>query len=171
MNHGISENDWIEYLEGCALPAERTRIDEHLFTCSQCQEFGRRMARTAEILKDVGEATRRHYGTQDKQLDISLAKVLGRVLDVEASEKCLGHREIVERLKYVEELLATMCGSWTAINALRVAANSSLVGSVDNLTEHNWMVFLKKLTSITSVFCGDAGARLLWEYGQLEGAA
>ena len=171
MNHGISEQDWIEYLDNRLLPGERGRIDEHLLTCRQCQEFERRMARTVEMLQDVGDVTRRHYVMQDEQLYVSLAKVLGRVLDVEASEKSLGRRAILERLNYVEELLATMCGSWTAVNALRVAAKSSLVGSVDNLTEHNWISFLKKLTSITSVFCGDAGARLLWEYGQFEGAA
>jgi hypothetical protein len=70
-------------------------------------------------------------------------------------------------MKYLEGILAAMCGEWTAVNALRVAANSSLGGLHEPVTQDNWMSFLKKLTSITSVFCGDAGARLLWEYGNL----
>jgi predicted anti-sigma-YlaC factor YlaD len=167
MIHGISERAWIQYLDKQVEASERERIEAHLAGCGECREFCKRMARTDELLHRLADEQAERFPLQNEQLHINLAKVLARVLDAEAREGALSRPAITQRMKYLEEILAAMCGEWTAVNALRVAANSSLAGAHEQVTQDNWMSFLKRLTSITSVFCGDAGARLLWEYGNV----
>ncbi len=167
MIHGISEQAWIQYLDKQLEVSERERIEAHLADCAECREFCKRMARTDEFLHRLADEHAERFPLQNEQLHINLAKVLARVLDAEAREGALSRPAIAQRMKYLEEILAAMCGEWTAVNALRVAATSSLAGAHEHVTQDNWMSFLKKLTSIASVFCGDAGARLLWEYGNV----
>jgi predicted anti-sigma-YlaC factor YlaD len=167
MMHGISERAWIQYLDQQLEASERGRIDVHMVSCAECREFCRRMGRADELLHRLADERAERFPLQNEQLHINLAKVLARILDVEAREGALSRPAIAQRIEYLEELLAAMCGEWTAVNALRVAAHSTLAGAHVQVTQDNWMAFLKKLTSITSVFCGDAGARLMWEYGNV----
>lgn len=167
MMHGISEQQWIDYLDQRLDDSERARIAVHLAGCPECREFHGRISRTVKSLQEMGAEMRRGFPLEAEQLHISLAKVLARVLDAEARREGLSQVDIQERLNHLEDCLALMCGSWTAVNALRVAARSSIHDSLGQLTQDNWPMFLKRLTSITSVFCGDTGARLVWEYGKL----
>ncbi len=166
--HGISEQQWIDYLDQRLLGGdEHACIDAHLADCHECRELHRRMSRTVKSLQEMGFEVGRRFPVDEDQLHVSLAKVLARILDTEARQQRLTHTGIQERLDQLEEMLALMCGSWTAVNALRVAAKNTLVNSLDELTTDNWTSFLKRLTAIAEVFCGDTGAKLVWEYGKL----
>ncbi|SRR6266545_534849 len=167
MTHGISEQQWLDYLDQQLDSGERARVELHLAGCVECREFHSRISRTVKSLQEMGVEMRHGFPLDDEQLHISLAKVLARVLDAEARRDGLSQADIEERLNHLEDCLALMCGSWTAVNALRVAARNSIHDSLGQLTEDNWPVFLKRLTSIASVFCGDSGAKLVWEYGKL----
>lgn len=167
MTHGISEEAWIQYVDDQLSAAERRRIDAHLVECSACSEFLLRIAGVDRILEREACMFREAFPLDPDCVHVALAEVLVRALDSDAKEQALTHRAVAEHLRRLEEVLAAMCGSWTAVNALRLAAMNSIARSPEHLTQTNWPSFLENLTLIASVFCGDAGARLLWEHGQL----
>ncbi len=165
--HGITEQEWMDYLDQRLAGSAYARIDAHLASCHKCREFQERMLRTEKSLAVAGVELKRGQPLDDEQLNLGLAKILARILDAEAKQQGLSRHAIQERLNNLEELLALMCGSWTAVNALRLAAEGTLVSSLDKLTQDNWPSFLNRLSSIAAVFCGEAGAKLVSEYGRL----
>ena len=165
--HGITEQQWIDYLDRRLDAGESARVEAHLDACAECRAFQSSMMRTTLSLSEAGAQVRGSFPVEAEQTHNALAHVLARVLDAEARQQKLSRGEIEERLEQLEEILAEMCGSWTAANALRVASRNAIHDSVGKLTPDNWPSFLKRLASIASVFCGDTGAKLVLEYGRL----
>lgn len=165
--HINSEEDWVNYIEGRVKPAERLKLETHLEECAECNDLYGRLLRTEMTLKKSGLKAKSDFVITEEEINVGLAKVLARILDSEATAQNLNRDAVQVRLEQLEDILAAMCGSWTAVNALRVAAEGTLAKSPANLTQETWIPFLKKLKSIASVFCGDTGAKLVWEYGQL----
>jgi hypothetical protein len=165
--HIKSEQDWIDYIEDNLDVAKRASFKTHLEECAECRDFEAHMRRTEMALVDTAVEINNKFVVSEEETNIALAKVLARILDSEAREQNLGRDAIKVRLEQLEDILAAMCGSWTAVNALRVAAEGTLAKTPAKLTEETWLPFLERLKSIASVFCGDTGARLVWEYGQL----
>jgi hypothetical protein len=165
--HIKSEQDWINYIEDNLHEAERASFKTHLEECAECRDFEAHMRRTEMALVDTAVKINNKFVVSEEETNIALAKVLARILDSEAREQNLGRDAIKVRLEQLEDILAAMCGSWTAVNALRVAAEGTLAKNPAKLTEETWLPFLERLKSIASVFCGDTGAKLVWEYGQL----
>lgn len=165
--HGISEQQWVDYLDRNLDGAETARIKAHLGACAECRKQHEGMLRTVRSLETAAARVRDFFPVEQERTHVALAHVLARVLDAEAKEQKLTGDEIRVRLEQLEEILTDLCGSWTAANALRVAARTTIDDSLGKLNRANWLSFLKRLTSIASVFCGDTGARLVWECGQL----
>jgi hypothetical protein len=165
--HINSEQDWIDYIEDRVDAAKRARFENHLEECADCRDFEAQMRQTELALMETAVEINNKFAVSEEESNLALAKVLARILDSEAREQNLGRDAIKVRLEQLEDILAAMCGSWTAINALRVAAEGTLAKTPAKLTEETWLPFLERLKSIASVFCGDTGAKLVWEYGQL----
>lgn len=165
--HGISEKVWMNYFDENIATDEKLRIDSHLSACPNCRDFYEKMVKTEISLKLAGVEIRNSFQVDEHSISINLAKVLARILDTEAKQQSLSRNAIKIRLEQLEDILAVMCGSWTAVNALRVAAEKTIADSPENLSDENWLPFLEKLKNITSVFCGESGAKLIWQYGQL----
>jgi len=164
MNHGISDDQWVSYLDG--EPDYRDQIEAHLIGCQRCWEFNERLARTATRLGSAGEAMRHHFPLSDGMLHRSLGKLLARIRrhpDYSETEQPL---EVRARLDSLKEVLAPMCGSTTATRALAAAAMGSPARSLDRVSEENWDPFLTSLKSIAIVMCGETGAHLVWVSGQ-----
>lgn len=81
--HGISEQEWVDYLnlafKGSA--QERERLDRHLASCMDCRELYERILRTEQSLQAAGTEIRGGFPLDDEQLHFSLVKVLVRILD------------------------------------------------------------------------------------------
>jgi hypothetical protein len=169
MIHGFSEEQWDDYIEGRADDAARDRIEAHLIGCLSCWEFHERMANATRALRASAAGSRAIFALQDQQLHAGLRGVFEKISEAEAEEGRPGarpHLAIQQKLEELAALMSPMCGSQTAINALRVAAQSSPARSLEQVTEDNWAPFLSKLKSIAAVMCGETGASLVWESGQ-----
>ena len=165
MNHGISDDQWASYLDG--EPNYRDQIEAHLIGCRQCWEFNERMSRTASRLDAAGGAMRHHFPLPDGILHRSLARVLRRIRRQNEFPESEQPVEVRARLDSLKEVLAPMCGSKTATRALAAAAMGSPARSLERVSEENWHPFLTSLKSIAVVMCGETGAHLVWESGQL----
>jgi hypothetical protein len=169
MIHGFSEKDWNDYIEGLADESLRDRIEAHLIGCWDCWDFYGQMARATGALRSTGENIRASLTLPDRALHAGLRGVFEKL---KAAESAMGltdasrHRTIGQKLEALAAVMSPMCGSQTAINALRAAAVNSRAQSLDQVTADNWPSFLNHLRSIATVMCGETGAHLVWERGQ-----
>lgn len=163
MIHGFSEKDWNDYLEGTADEALRDRIEAHLIGCRDCWELHNRMARVTAALRSGGELIRTNLALPDQALQAGMRGVFEKL---NAAEPVSPPQVIEQKLDLLAAVLAPMCGGYTAVNALRVAAVKSPAQSLDRINADNWTPFLKRLRTIAAVMCGETGAHLVWESGQ-----
>lgn len=161
--HGLTDQEWIDYFDGVMEPEARDRLEAHLIGCELCWEFHDRMARTGERLRAAAERTRESLPFGDAQLHQALGSALGRLRGGAARPPA----SVRARLDDLTAVMAPMCGVQTTSQALRAAALSSPARSLDAVTSDNWEPFLASLTSIAAVMCGETGAHLVWESGQL----
>ncbi|HKX33514.1 MAG TPA: zf-HC2 domain-containing protein [Blastocatellia bacterium] len=168
MTHGISEKEWNDYLEGEAGDQLRDRIEAHLIGCLPCWEFHEQMALTTRILREAGEEMQSILALQDPQLRDGLHGVFRRIKAAESTAAVLRRYSIQKRLDALAAVMAPMCGSETAFKALKAAAKVSPARSLEQVTADNWAPFLTSLKSIAVVMCGETGAHLVWESGQLQ---
>jgi hypothetical protein len=169
MIHGFSEKDWNDYIEGLADESLHDRIEAHLIGCWDCWDFYGQMAHATEALRSTGENIRASLTLPDRALHAGLHGVFEKL---NAAESAMGltdtsrHRAIEQKLEALAAVMTPMCGSQTAINALRAAAVNSPAQSLEQVTADNWPSFLNHLKSIAIVMCGETGAHLVWERGQ-----
>lgn len=169
MMHLFSEEEWNDYIEGQVDDETRDRVEAHLIGCLSCWEFYERMANATRALRVSGAGTRAIFALHDRQLHAGLRGVFAKINAVEAEGRNAGaqsHRTIQQKLDALAAVMTPMCGSRTAIKALRAAAQVSPARSLERVTEDNWTSFLASLRSIAAVMCGETGARLVWESGQ-----
>ncbi|MEP7340344.1 MAG: hypothetical protein ABI977_21605 [Acidobacteriota bacterium] len=169
MIHGFSEKDWNDYIEGAANEALRDRIEAHLIGCWNCWELHDQLAHATEALSATGEGIRQSLALQDYQLHAGLRGVFEKLTAAELVTRhstASPHHAIQQKLDALAAVMTPMCGSQTAINALRAAAINSPAMSLERVTADNWPPFLNRLKSIATVMCGETGAHLVWERGQ-----
>src|SRR5215470_7310652 len=151
MTHLFSEEEWNDYIDGRIDDEARDRIEAHIIGCLSCWEFYERMATATRALTACGAGLRAAFA---------------KINEAEAAKRERPLRAIQQRLDALAEVMAPMCGSQTAIKALRAAAQVSPARSLESVTEDNWTSFLSSLKTIAAVMCGETGARLVWESGQ-----
>jgi putative zinc finger protein len=167
MIHGISEKEWNDYLEGVLDEAGRDRIEAHLIGCLSCWEFHEQMALTTQALRIAGADIRDDLSLQDHQLRQGMRGVFARIRSAELETVFSEQSSIKQRLDALAAVMAPMCGSQTARKALNAAARVSPARSLEQVTLENWTPFLTSLKSIAIVMCGETGAHLVWESGQI----
>lgn len=159
--HGLTDQDWIDYFDAAMGPEARDRLEAHMIGCELCWEFHDRMVRTRERLHASAERAREGVPLEDSEVNRALVATLGRLRGAAPSTA------VRARLEDLTAVMAPMCGVQTTSNALRAAALSSPARSLDAVNSDNWEPFLTSLTSIAAVMCGETGAHLVWESGQL----
>jgi predicted anti-sigma-YlaC factor YlaD len=160
MNHGLTDQEWMDYFDGVLEPEARDRLEAHLIGCELCWEFYDRMARAGERLRAASERARESLPLSDAEMYRALGATLRRTRGNTSSATM-----IRERLDDLEAVMTPMCGARTTTNAFDAAARSSTARSLAGVTPDNWTSFLKSLTSIAVVMCGETGADLVWETG------
>ena len=167
MKHGITEQEWEAYSEGCLDEAASDRIEAHLIGCLTCWEEYERLKKAANAWHAAGAAVRWQTPLSDAALHEGLQRVLARARATDITQDITEKAAIQTRLTQLEDVLALLCGTRTAFCALRTAANSTPAHRLNLLTAEHWEPFLDRLASIALVLCGAAGAELIRAGGQL----
>ena len=163
MNHGITDKEWMLYLEGELDEEALERLENHLVSCKSCWEHFDQMAGAEEQLRVTGEGIRRELALCDRALYRALVSTVSRISRQERPAD-----DVKARLDYLRATMAPMCGAHTAERALRLAAEASPAKSLEAVTVEHWNPFLLTLTSIAAAMCGQTAADLIWESGQAE---
>ena len=154
MRHGISELEWIEYLDGSDGP-DQFRMAAHLEMCPECRGFLKRMRAVDTALSSAASRIREEIVVAPDQLAQALENSL-----TDARDRCVS-----VRIGALYLLLASMCGRETSSRAIRAAAHRILEVSPGLMRNRLWTGFLDNLQSIIAPLCGEPAARLIWERG------
>lgn len=165
MKHGITAENWEDYLDGKLPPEERDRIEAHVIGCVACWELHERMVSLNTRLRAAGAALGRNHVLSDEQLKAGLRGVYAYIsANPEASAALT---PVQQRLGELEAVMTVFCGTQTAVNALQSAAKQSPAKRLPHVSPENWEAFLTRLTAIAHVLFGITGARLVSESGRL----
>lgn len=165
MQHGITEQEWNDYLDGLAEPELRTRIEAHLIGCMACWEFYERLANVSTSLHEAGLEARGQMMIEDKRLHVMLRAVFTRLRA--AGAESVTQKQIQVWLESLETALSPICGAEAAAKVLHAAARYSPAQSLESVRPDNWEPFLDRLTNIAEAMCGDTFASLIQERGQM----
>jgi len=165
MNHGITDQEWNEYIDGTAAADVTRRIQAHCAACLECWEFYEQMSCSNRILQDAGHDARRRFTVDQKQIKRLLTNVIAAIRSDEGG--FLDPQHVKGRLDMLETVFAPFCGSRAAVRALESAAAQSTACTLEQITEDNWEPFLERLTAIAAAMVGDTFASLVWEQGRL----
>ena len=164
MTHGISDQEWSDYLDGLASPELRRRIESHITACISCWEFNQRMSLVTMSLEEAGQEARELLTLEDRRLHHLMRGTFTRL---RAEGGIPGRAQVEVRLNTLETVLAPFCGIQAAVQALQTAARESPARSLDRVSDVNWEPFLDRLTDIAATLCGDTFAILVRERGRL----
>ena len=165
MKHGISHEEWEDYLAGQTTPYARDRIEAHLIGCLPCWQRYQQESRAIRELQEAAAEAQERLTISDQRLS-SMFAVLRE--NIRASEKdATIPGQIQSSLESLKSVLDPVFGSQAALRAMQLAANGSYSFSLDRITQEGWNAFLERLTAITSIICGDVFAGLIMEQGKL----
>ncbi|QQS48520.1 MAG: hypothetical protein IPM66_07800 [Acidobacteriota bacterium] len=165
MQHGITEQEWNDYLDGTASIELRTRIEAHLIGCIHCWEFYEQMANVSKLLHEAGNEARGSLTLEDRRLHVMLRGVFAS-LRASAGEE-VTQEKVQQWIDSLETMLAPICGAQAAALALQTAAKYSPARTIERVRPDNWEPFLDRLSSIAAAMCGDTFASLVQERGQM----
>jgi anti-sigma factor RsiW len=158
MPHGLSEEKWIEYLEGGLPPPEAARLKAHAAGCPECGEMLRGLSVWRQNLVVEAARIREAFETSPEDLDRLLAASLGRIRE---TRNPWTFREAVTLLRL---LLEPFCGSGTAGAAVHLAVRKSTAeGSDENSAD--WNCFVSNMSEMMSSVCGTEAGRLIHQVG------
>lgn len=160
MNHGISQEQWEEYLAGALPPEAHDRIEAHCIGCVPCWELRERLVRCDARLREAGAALTRTHVLSDEQLRAGLRGVYTLIAAGRQAEP------VQQRLDELAAVMTVFCGDTAASQALQTAAQRSPAHSLKQVTRENWEPFLQRLSAIAQVVCGRTGAHLVLECGR-----
>jgi len=166
MNHGITDKEWMLYLEGELDEATVHGLEAHLVSCKSCWDYFDQLAGAGEQLRVTGEAIRSELSLCDRALYRALVSTVSRINRQEKPSD-----NMKARLDYLRSIMAPMCGARTVERALKLAAEASPAKTLEAVSDEHWNPFLLMLTSIAAVMCGETAADLIWESGQAEVAS
>lgn len=161
MKHGISEQEWNDYIEGLASAVTRDRIEAHLTACQSCWNFYEQAVRLNEALGEAGEEACRHLTLDNRQLHRLLRGTFVQL----HREPAVTQSQVCGRLGRLKRVLTPFCGAEAAMRALQAAARHSPANSLDCVTYDNWEPFLERLAAIAAAMCGETFGSLVREQG------
>ena len=164
MKHGITDEDWEDFLAGQAAAHSRARIDAHLIGCVQCWELYQQEAPAMRALEAAAAEARENLAVPDDQLQSMLAAVLA---SIRMEEDSAANAQIRGGLDFLRSILVPVFGPKATQCALLLAANGSGSRPLDRMTRETWNAFLERLADMVSIICGDVLAGLIREHGQL----
>jgi len=165
LKHGITEEEWEDYLADQSIQQSRQRIDAHLVKCSHCWERYQDESPTILALVAAAKEAKEKLVVSDERLHSMLAVVIAnaRILeDVSTTPD-----EIRSGLHFLRAILVPVFGPKAAQCAMVLAANGAATRPLERMTFESWNIFVERLATIISIICGDVFAGLIREHGQL----
>jgi len=166
MPHGISEQQWIEYLDGSLNSPQSVALRDHARCCPECAETLRELSLWREKLVEEAALVRAAFEASPADLDRLLSASLERIRPFEPaayfSDPSWSFREAVTLLRLLVE---PFCGSGTAGATIHLAVQRSTLNGTYAHTPAAWELFVSNMSEVVSSVCGTAAGRLVNQVG------
>jgi hypothetical protein len=153
--HGISEQEWVEFSDGTGDARLRAKIEAHLSTCAECAGLHRELLEWRARLAGEGARMRQAMELPEAELERMLTESLERVGAAAPVAKRAGASEGLAMLR---TLLAPVFGAGTVRAAIDAALRRT---APDGITVATWTAFAGALGDIIQPVCGMAAGRLV----------
>jgi hypothetical protein len=155
MEHGITEQQWMEFHEGGLDPKSRAAIEGHLAACAECASLHEELVMWRERLAGEGTRIRQAMELGQPELERMLAVSMERVAAAAPLVRQCGAAEGVAMLR---TLLSPVFGDGTVRAACDAAVRRA---APEGVTSATWAAFTYALDEIIRPICGIAAGRLV----------
>jgi hypothetical protein len=165
MTHGISEQQWLEYIAGGLDRAERERVLTHAERCADCARLLSELEAWHDLMTAEAARLRRACRLPDGQLDDMLARSLERI---HAAEPAGLRQGLAWTVREAMSLLSSLTESFGGPGTARATMDLAVLRSTDSrgvVTGTNWRLFVANLSEVIDSVCGSAAARLVGRAG------
>ncbi len=163
MAHGISEQDWLRFIDGNLDAAARRRLEDHIASCPDCTAEAGELRHWHVLLRDEGYRLSEALRMEESHVETLLERSLERMRQVAPMgvRRAWSVRDGLTILRFVMD---PICGSGATRAAINLAILRS-AGAGRDLTGTNWGLFVGNLREATSLICGQAAGRLVFRAG------
>jgi len=160
MAHGISEQDWMRYLDGDLERVEWQRVDDHVAACQACASQASELRQWQGLLREEGTRLGEAIRSDERQVETLIERSLDRIRRARAAAAWT----VTDGLSLLRFVMEPICGSGATRAAMNLAIQRS-AGSEEDLTGTNWGLFVVNLGEATTLVCGLATGRLVSRAG------
>ncbi|MCU1236440.1 MAG: hypothetical protein JWP63_4407 [Candidatus Solibacter sp.] len=166
MQHGITEQQWLAFLEDSLEPRERMRIQAHLDGCPDCRNLYSEMHAWGQAIARGAAKLRAGAELSEVQIErfVAMALIGIRVARRESKRRNESW-SVPEALVLLRALLAPFCGLGTARAAVQLAVRESDLDEEGSASGTHWGKFVAYLTQTISQQCGISTGRLVGRVG------
>lgn len=159
MNCQLYDAQWTDYLDETLSFRARQDIESHMRVCADCRA-------QLQALRDVDQRLRIECGLIQQTLKPSEAVQIAARQRILAVLRQTAPKGVHERLWRVRWVLALLCGSNTATRIIEAAESHTEVSAGARPSEQKWLLFLRRLSFLTTEVCGCSAGELIWAVGK-----
>lgn len=166
MQHGISEQEWIQYIDSNLRAKKQASIRTHVDGCRECAQLLAELSTWQELLKEEASQLRETFQTSQAEIEPLLAQCLARIRTAESAKTRTGLRwTVTEAMSLLRFLLEPICGQGTTQATMNLAIQRSAADRDGHITSQNWKLFIANLSDAIASICGSAAGRLVGRVG------
>jgi hypothetical protein len=159
MRHGITAQEWIEYLGGTLPEQAAARIRSHVEGCAECAQLVQEQLLWHNRLTRESARMRWALELPEQEMARLLESTLAKVQELEApADSVTRKRSTLDSMLLMQSLMEPIFGAGTARMAMDLAVRRSTHGNFDS---GNWPLFVTNLSEAVAAVCGSAAARLV----------
>lgn len=168
--HGITETQWMEYLDGTLPESVCARIRSHLARCAECRSMHHQLLEWESAVAQ--ETTRLHVATarNSTEIDLLAARFLENVRQNQIRPTQRAPFKPAEAVRLLRTLLDPLCGAGAARNAVQLATEQSCRAGQQDVSVPNWGLFVRNLSKNVGCVYGSPARVLIERVGSLVGA-
>lgn len=168
--HGITETQWLEYLDGSLPESVCVRIRSHLAECAECRSMYQQLLKwESAVVQEIGRihvAATRSSG----EIDLLAARFLESVRENRIRPTQSAPFPPAEAVRLLRALLDPLCGAGAARNAVQLATEQSCRAGEQDVSVPNWSLFVRNLSKNVGRVYGSPARVLIERVGSLVGA-
>jgi hypothetical protein len=164
MTHGITEREWLEYIEGGLRRVRAAEIERHVETCADCAQMLAELSEWQRNLSREGLRLRNAATPSDEELDRFVDRALQSVVGGAAAGSPR-RRSTVQDVFLLRALIEPIFGRGTAQVAIDLAVRRCTVNPGMELRSGDWPLFINNLGETLGSISGAAAVRLVTRAG------
>lgn len=164
MEHWISPQQWLDFVDRTLTPSEEARITAHVSQCKDCEVLMCGLMDWHRLLTQETQLLRHSLVYLDVEIDRLLDHTLNRIRPV--GMKSHWTWSVLDALVLLRCLMAPISGPSAARAVMAVAFDRSGMTPGRCLNHDQWSQFLSNLSEAFGSICGLEGARLIGHAGR-----